>query len=119
MSSSRSLWAGSEVGLPVNQSTIEVRALAHAYRRLVLWFGVQLLHPVASGVARATGSGALTAFLVLIGPFVIIGTLLAMAFYGYGTAKALGSRVAWLWAVAMTTVLSGLIDGTDRDATHH
>jgi len=51
----------------------------------------------------------LAEFLALIGPFVVIGTLVAMAFYGYGTAKALGSKVAWLWALAMLIPCANVI----------
>lgn len=73
-----------------------VRELAFAYRRLVLWFGAQLVAGVLSLVVpRVDGvQNPLITIVVLI-------TVVALAYYGYRTAKAMGSSVGWLWAVAM------------------
>ena len=80
--------------------TLDVQALAHAYRRLVLWFGVQLL--LSCGSMRFAdnprGAAGLLSFLVSLGMLATVGALI---YYGYRTAAALGSSVAVLWAAAM------------------
>jgi hypothetical protein len=86
----------------MTQSPIDVGALAHAYRRLVLWFGVQLLLSISSAAIQAATAdaavGVLLSFLILGG---MLATLAALVYYGYRTANALGSGVAWLWGVGM------------------
>jgi hypothetical protein len=81
-------------------ASIDVRALAGAYRNVVLWFGAQLLLNALSFAARGLDGGAalLISLVVLVG---MLATLGALAYYGYRTAQALGSTVAWLWAVGM------------------
>jgi hypothetical protein len=68
----------------------DVSGLALAYRRLVLWFGVELISPLIA-MAGFPGVQVLVVFV----------TLVALTVYAYRTAKALGSDVAWLWGVAM------------------
>jgi hypothetical protein len=81
---------------------LHVPALAHAYRFLVLWFGVQLLVSLASAVVqRAPLTGALAIVLSLVIAGGMLATFVGLTYYGYQTAVALGSRVAWLWAIAM------------------
>lgn len=82
---------------------INVQELAFAYRRLVLWFGAQLilgllqlgLQPTA---ARGGAGAVMLSLLIFVAAIVI---LCALAYYGYKTASALGSTVAWLWGIAM------------------
>jgi hypothetical protein len=81
---------------------VNVEGLTAAYRRLVLWFGVQLvLTPVAVGIRLAFGESAIAAALGLAHWAAMLITIGALAYYGHRTAAALTSRVAWLWAVAM------------------
>jgi hypothetical protein len=81
---------------------VSIKALAGAYRRLVLWFGAQLiLNCGAMGARPLLGGsilGRVVGVLALVGSLITIG---ALAYYGYRTAAALGSGVGWLWAVAM------------------
>jgi hypothetical protein len=86
----------------MSSSVLDVPGLAHAYRYLVLWFGVQLLLSFASGVVQAARmSGALEVTLSLLITAGMLATFAALVYYGYRTAKALGSGVAWLWALLM------------------
>jgi hypothetical protein len=66
--------------------------LAVGYRQLVLWVGVQIV--MSLGLL-------LFDFLALILVPALAVTVVALAFYAYRTAEALGSSVAPLWAVAM------------------
>ena len=81
---------------------IDVDALARAYRRLVLWFGAQLLLNIGSfalqGFAQESAAGVILGLLILLG---MLTTVVALAYFGFRTAQALGSGVAWLWGVAM------------------
>ncbi len=81
-------------------ASIDVHALAGAYRNLVLWFGGQLLLNAVSCGARGLGGAAeiVVSLVVLAG---VLTTLVALVYYGYRTAEALRSPVAWLWAVGM------------------
>ena len=81
-------------------ASIDVNALAGAYRNLVLWFGGQLLvNAVSCGARGLDGPAALLVSLAVLGG--LLATLVALVYYGYRTAEALGSSVAWLWAVGM------------------
>ena len=80
---------------------LDVRGLASAYRRLVLWFGAQLLlffPAMAQQLAGPGVAGATLGALMLTGSIV---TMVALAYYGYRTATALGSDAGWVWGVAM------------------
>jgi hypothetical protein len=76
--------------------------LAFAYRRLVLWFGAELLLFVGSFGLHAfspeSAIGAVLGISIMVAFWV---TALALGYYGFRTAAALGSRVAWLWGIAM------------------
>jgi hypothetical protein len=111
----------------MNEKPPDIPRLAIAYRRLVLWFGAQLFLNLASVLlqfaapGRAVGSQAkplmvpltlatisssATAAAIAIGTLVIF---VALAFYSYRTADALGSRAPFVWAVAMVVPLVNLI----------
>lgn len=66
--------------------------LAHSYRQLVLWVGVQILVSIGLPVLESLS-------LILL-PALIV-TIVALAFYAFRTAEALGSSSPPLWAVAM------------------
>jgi hypothetical protein len=72
---------------------LDVSELATAYRRLVLWFGGQLI--VFLGLVLGAES------MRLVGSVALGAMGVVLAYYAYRTAKALGSGVAWLWALAM------------------
>jgi hypothetical protein len=78
---------------------LDVPKLAFAYRRLVLWFGAQLI--VGFGRVAVLGAGVDNPALSLAVLAVTLVTIGALAYYGYLTATALGSDVGWLWGVAM------------------
>ncbi len=82
--------------------TIDLPKLASAYRRLVLWFGAQLIVSFGSFGALALlpqlGAGLETVVLSFAIPVGTLATIVALAYYGYQTATALGSNVAWVWA---------------------
>jgi len=93
----------------------DIPRLAYTYRRLVLWVGAHLLLfltqfvflsavplKLAASIDFQPGTVVWTALLI----FNLV-TLAALAYYGYRTAQALGSRVPLLWAVAM--VVPGVI----------
>ena len=81
---------------------IDVERLAVAYRRLVLWFGAQLIWSVVQFVPVFIPYDSLRVGLGLLlsigGILVIMG---ALAYYGAETAAALGSKVGWLWGLGM------------------
>jgi len=86
----------------MSSGVLDVSALAHAYRYLVLWFGVQLLISFASAIVQmARMSGALEVILSLLVSGGMLATFVGLVYYGYRTATALGSRIAWLWALGM------------------
>ncbi len=81
---------------------INVPLLAHSYRRLVLWFGAQLVLNVIAMPLNlvSTPSAGVTALSVIV-LLALLALLAALAVYSYRTATALGSSVAVLWAIAM------------------
>jgi len=86
-----------------------VRKLAPAYRRLVLWFGAQLL--LNAGILGLQWL-PLGRARILVGQALAIGCLVtigALSYYGYRTAAAAGSDVPWLWAVAMLVPCANMI----------
>ena len=88
---------------------IEVENLATAYRRLVLWFGAQLIvsfgRPILSLIPEG-GTRTGLSFGLAAGALVTVG---ALAYYGYSTARALGSTVGWLWGLAMFVPCANVI----------
>lgn len=82
--------------------SIDVSKLTVAYRRLVVWFGAQLLVNCGSFGFRAfQEQSILVALVQLAFAAAILVTVVALALYGFRTAQALGSPVAWLWAIAI------------------
>jgi hypothetical protein len=80
---------------------INIERLAAAYKRLVLWFGAQLLvTPYWIGVRFVLGESLTAHVLRLVGCVAGFVALAALAYYGYRTAAALGSEASWMWAVA-------------------
>lgn len=71
---------------------MNIQQLAINYRQLVLWFGMQLLISLVSLVFGLPSMMSALAILV---------TIVALAFYAFRTAEALGSSTALLWGVAM------------------
>jgi hypothetical protein len=92
------------------ETEIDVGALTFAYRRLVLWFGGQLLLNIASFGLRALEAegaiGALLSLLVVVGMFA---TIAALTYYGFRTAQALALPVAWRWGFAMFVPCANII----------
>jgi len=87
-----------------------ISALAGAYRRPVLWFGAQLLLTCGAMSAGALVGDSILGGLVGLG--ALAGTLVtigALAYYGYRTAGALGSRLGWLWGLAMFVPYANVI----------
>lgn len=74
------------------KTTTSVSNLAHSYRQLVLWVGAQILVSIGIPVLESLS-------LILV-PALIV-TIVAIAFYAFRTAEALGSSSAPLWAVAL------------------
>ena len=88
----------------MTERPVDVPALRIAYRRLVLWFGAQLLLNANAGpvVLRAAPRPSLAISLLtgILG-LATLATIVALAYYGFRTATALGSPAPWLWALAM------------------
>ena len=81
---------------------IDVSGLAFAYRRLVLWFGVQLVvHFGSVALSLSEGQSVAKGILNLGLIALLIVTIIALAYYGLRTATALGSNFGWLWGFAM------------------
>ena len=86
---------------------LDVPGLAASYRRLVLWFGVQLvLGPCLMLLAGVVGEFPPLGLVQLVGGIVTLG---ALAFYAYRTAVALGSSAGVVWAVAMFLPLVNIL----------
>jgi len=89
---------------------VDIDALTLAYRRLVLWFGAQLVMNLASLTLHAFDPASIVgAILGLLFFLALLATVAALAYYGVRTAIALGSRGAWLWAVAMFVPCANVI----------
>ncbi len=89
---------------------LDVPKLAASYRKLVLWFGAQLalalLGMVAIAITGPTVLGAAIAVVRLVG---LLATVCALGIYAFRTAAALGSRVGFLWGLAMLVPLVNAI----------
>jgi hypothetical protein len=82
--------------------SLDVADLAFSYRRLVLWFGVQLaISCGGAGLLAPLDKSPLVLPLLLIMVFGVFATLVGLAYYGYRTSRALGDRQPWAWAVVM------------------
>jgi hypothetical protein len=84
----------------VIEESPDIPQLASSYRRLVLWFGAQLLLGLLQGVAIRIGGG-LGQDLYYFASIGVPVTIIAFAYHGYHTARALDAGLPWLWAVAM------------------
>jgi len=94
----------------MTDTTVDVRALTLSYRRLVLWFGGQLVLNLGSFALPLFAPGrAIAALFGLVFAAAMLTTIGALAYFGFRTAKALGSRVAWLWAIAMFVPCANVI----------
>jgi hypothetical protein len=91
-------------------SQLDVAALAWSYKRLVGWFGVQLVlglsGPLAVTVITDPSIFLIYAAARLLAALVSVGFL---GYYAYRTAAALGSKVAVLWAMAMIVPLVNVL----------
>jgi len=75
--------------------------LAHSYRNLVLSFGAQLLLTMVSFASARTANSPVREAIDLFVSVSGLLTFAALVYFGFRTAQALGSSVAWLWAVGM------------------
>lgn len=89
---------------------LDVSELATAFRRLVLWFGAHLILVAPSmGLQQLAGEGSvwkLMSFLLLTAGVVME---VVLVYYGYRTAKALGSGAAWVWGIAVLVPVLNLV----------
>jgi hypothetical protein len=90
------------MGNAITKHTLDPSQLAFSYRRLVLWFGVQLVVALVGPIVTlAVGESTLGLVVLMLRLIALLGTVVALAVYAYKTAEALGSSVGALWAVAM------------------
>jgi hypothetical protein len=89
---------------------INVGALSAAYRRLVLWVGVQLVFAVTGELLIESLEPSWFAIVLsLANTAVVLTSIVMLSIQAFRTAKALGSRVGLLWAIAMVIPLVNLI----------
>jgi hypothetical protein len=85
--------------VPVDEPIPDIPSLALNYRKLVLWFGLQLVFSVGSGtlglLTQNDDSGRIISMLITLG------ITIALAIYAYRTARSLGSTAGLVWAIAM------------------
>ncbi len=82
--------------------SVNIPKLASAYRRLVLWFGVQLVVSLGGLFLSAVIGDPAIAGLIALGQLaILLVTIVMLAIYAYRTAGALGSSVPVVWAIAM------------------
>ena len=85
----------------MTEHPMDVPLLRVSYRRLVLWFGCQLLSNIGAIAVQALGPPALAPIVVGANGLITLATVVALAYYGFRTAQALSSPVPWLWALVM------------------
>ena len=94
----------------MSDKSIDIDTLAYEYKQLVVWVGIQLVLAIVGQVVAIllgnTLAGAIVGLIKLLG---ILVTAVALGWYAYGTAGALGSRVGLLWAIAMVVPLVNVI----------
>jgi hypothetical protein len=78
------------------------------YRGLILWFALQLLVGISGALALASVSPELRPIVVRVRSLVIFVTFIGLAIYAYRTSLALGSKVGFLWSLAMIVPLVNL-----------
>ncbi len=89
----------------------DVLKLAVSYRRLVLWFGIQLLIAIVglpAGVI-ADETTPLGLAIVLVRSISVLVTIVALMIYAYRTAAVLKSPVPFFWSAAMIIPLINAI----------
>jgi hypothetical protein len=81
-------------------SSDQMQRLSKAYRNLVLSFGAQLVLSVMNASVGLLDpvTGLIWSLMVLAG---MVGTVVALVYFGYRTAEAMASSAPWTWAVAM------------------
>ena len=73
---------------------LDVAKLAVAYKRLVLWFGAQLVIALGGPAVMPFVSSPETAMVIALARLLgVLVTVAALGFYAYRTASALGSNV--------------------------
>ena len=77
------------------------RELAVEYRNLVLCFGGQLALTALNIWGNLGLQGAAAELLRAIVSIGMLGSAAALTYFGYRTARAMGSGVSWLWALGM------------------
>ncbi len=101
--------------MTTTRQPLDIQGLAHAYKWLVLWFGLQLVLGVARPLLEAlfaSTDGALGLLLVFDTAALLV-TIGALTYYAYRAAQALRSRVPLVWAVA---ILVPLVNAITLDA---
>jgi len=82
--------------------SLRMSDLAMNYRQLVLCFGAQCILSPATGVFDGIGPGTVSIPLlssIINGAYLVI--TLVLAYYGYQTARSVGSSQPASWAVGM------------------
>lgn len=80
----------------------DIPRLAVSYRRLILWFGVQVLLSIAAVLIRSLSHQEEPPLPFAAASWLVtLGTLVALGIYAYRTADAFGSPVPILWVIAM------------------
>jgi hypothetical protein len=79
------------------------------YRSLVLSFGAQLVLTAVSLAGGGIANGMLRDALGLLVSVSGLCTIAALVYYGYRTAEALGSTLAWAWAVGMLVPCANVV----------
>ena len=84
------------------KNQIDVPSLAAAYKRLVLWFGAQLLmSPVMLVLMFMLDHGPVFFVLLVACLILSLATVVALVIYASRVALALGSNVGFLWGLAL------------------
>jgi hypothetical protein len=86
----------------VEEPIPDIPSLALNYRKLVLWFGMQLVVSVGSAALRVlTLLDASAQIVSIVVALAYLAIAIAVVIYAYRTARSLGSRAALVWAIAM------------------
>lgn len=88
----------------------DIPRLVVSYRRLVLWFGVQVLLSIAAVLIRSLSHQEAPPLLFAVASWLVtLGTLIALGIHAYRTADALGSSVPMFWVIAMVVPCMNVI----------
>ena len=77
------------------------REFAVEYRTLVLFYGGQLTLAGLGMIRRVMPSGAASEVLGVLVSLGVLGSTPALIYFGYRTARAMGSNAPWAWALGM------------------